>query len=183
MDQVDLHLLLRKLGDLVLDRLQRPRHIGLHDQAELLDGALLGELEDVLERDLAARAARQRLGLQAVRALARELPRAALVLDDPHDLPRLGHAVEAEHLHRLPRRSALEAIAREVLHRAHASEMRARHQRVADAQGAALDQDRHHRATAGIELGLDHRARRVRLLVGAQLLEVGDDLDRVEQAA
>ena len=60
--------------------------------------------------------------------------------------------------------------------------MRARHQRVADAQGAALDQDRHDRATAGIELGLDHRARRVRLLVGAQLLEVGDDLDRVEQA-
>ena len=86
-----------------------PGDVGLDDQAELLDGALLGELEDVLERDLAARAPRQRLGLQAVGALAGELARAALVLDHAHELARLGHAVEAEHLDRL---AGLRALAR-----------------------------------------------------------------------
>ena len=111
-DDVDLDLLLGELGDLVLDRLERPRDVGLDDQAELLDGALLGELEDVLEGDLAPGAARERLGLQAVGALARELAGAALVLDDAHVLARLGHAVEAEHLDRLAGRRALELLRR-----------------------------------------------------------------------
>ena len=104
-DDVDLDLVLGQLRDLVLDRLERAGDVGLDDQAELLDGALLGELEDVLERDLAARAPRQRLGLQAVGALAGELARAALVLDHAHELAGLGHAVEAEHLDRLRRAS------------------------------------------------------------------------------
>ena len=121
-----------QLGDLVLDRLQRAGDVGLDDQAELLDGALLGELEDVLERHLAARAARERLGLQAVGALAGELARAALVLDHAHVLAGLGHAVEAEHLDRLARRRALDARADEVVHRAHAAEVRAGDERVAD---------------------------------------------------
>ena len=84
-----------------------PGHVGLDDQAELLDGALLGELEDVLEGDLAARAPGERLGLQAVGALARQLARATLVLDHAHELAGLGDAVEAEHLDRLPGRGAL----------------------------------------------------------------------------
>ena len=174
-------LLLGELGDLVLDRLQRAGDVGLDDQAELLDGALLGELEDVLERDLAPGAPRERLGLQAVRALAGELARAALVLDHAHELARLGHAVEAEHLDRLAGRGALDARADEVVHRAHAPEVRAGDERVADAQRPALDQDRHDRPAAGVELGLDHRAGGVGVAVGLQLLQVGDDLDRVEQ--
>ena len=105
-------LLLGELGDLVLDRLQRPGDVGLDDQAELLDGALLGELEDVLQRDLAPGAARERLGLQAVGALARELAGAALVLDHAHVLAGLGHAVEAEHLDGLAGRGALHALRR-----------------------------------------------------------------------
>ena len=71
--------------------------------------------------------------------------------------------------------------AHEVVHRAHAAEVRARHERVADAQRAALDQDRHDRTAAGVELGLDHRAGGLGVGVGLELLEVGDDLDRVEQ--
>ena len=145
-------LLLGQLRDLVLDRLERAGHVGLDDEAELLDGALLGELEDVLERDLAARAPRQRLGLQAVGALAGELARAALVLDHAHELAGLGHAVEAEHLDRLAGHRALDARAHEVVHRAHAPEVRAGDERVADAQRAALDQHRHDRPAAGVEL-------------------------------
>src|SRR5262249_59028870 len=104
-----LHLLLGELGDLVLDRLQRSRHVRLDDQAELLDRALLSELEDVLERDLAPGAARERLGLQAIGTLARELSRATLVLDHAHGLAGLRNAVEAEHLGRLTRGDPLDA--------------------------------------------------------------------------
>ncbi len=151
-DDVDRDLLLGQLGDLVLDRLQRAGDIGLDDQAELLDGALLGELEDVLERDLAPGAARQRLGLQPVGALPCELACAALVLDHAHDLAGLGNAVEAEHLDRLAGSRALDFVADEVVHRAHAPEVRAGDERVADAQRAALDQHGDDRAATGVEL-------------------------------
>jgi len=67
------------------------------------------------------------------------------------------------------------------VHRPHAAEVSSGDEGVADPQRAALDQDGHHRAPAGIELGLDHRARGVGVGVGLQLLEVGHQLDRVEQ--
>src|SRR5207248_2054898 len=182
-DYVDLDLLLGKLRDLVLDRLQRPGHVGLDDERELLDGPLLRELEHVLERDLAPRTARQRLRLQSVGTLAGQLAGAPLVLDHAHDLARLGHAVEAQHLDRLARSRALDARADEVVHGTHAAEVRARHQRIADAQGAALDQHAHDRSPAGVELGLDHGARRGGVPICLQLLEVGDQLNRVQQRA
>src|SRR5947209_956216 len=60
-DDVDRYLFLGQLGDLVLDGFQRARHVGFEDQVELL----LPAGEDVLEGDLLARPAGQRLGLQA----------------------------------------------------------------------------------------------------------------------
>ncbi len=159
-----------------------PGDVGLDDEAELLDGALLGELEDVLERDLAPGAARERLGLQAVGALARELARAALVLDDAHVLARLGDAVEAEHLDRLAGRARASA----------ACPMKSCIARTrpkwapATSASPTCSVPRWIRIVttgpaAGVELGLDHRAGGLGVAVGLQLLEVGDDLDRVEQ--
>ena len=54
-------------------------------------------------------------------------------------------------------------------------------ERVADAQRAALDQDRDDGAAAGVELGLDDDAARLGVGVGDELLELGDDEDRLEQ--
>ena len=48
-------------------------------------------------------------------------------------------------------------------------------------QRAALDQQRHDRAAARVEPRLDHGARGLGPGVRAQLLELGDDLDRLEQ--
>ena len=93
----------------------------------------------------------------ADRPLARQLAGTALVLDHPHVLSSLWHTVEAEHLYRLSGKPALELVAGEVVHRADAPEVGSRDERVADLQRAALDQDRHDRAAAGVELGLDHR--------------------------
>ena len=41
-DDVDRDLVLRQLGDLVLERLERAGHVGLEDEVELLDLALPG---------------------------------------------------------------------------------------------------------------------------------------------
>ena len=105
-DDVDRDLLLRDLGDLVLERLQRAGDVGLEDDVELLDVALLGPREDLLEADLARLAAGQRLGLEPVGALLGELAGAAVVLDGLDELAGVGDAVEAEHLDRHPRPGA-----------------------------------------------------------------------------
>ena len=141
-DDVDRDLLLGDLGDLVLERLERAGDVGLEDDVELLDVALLGPREDLLEADLAGLAAGQRLGLQAVGALLGELAGAAVVLDRLDELAGLADAVEAEHLDRHPGPGALDAVAGEVVHRPHPAPLRAGDQRVADLERAALDQDR-----------------------------------------
>ena len=59
-------LVLRQAHDLVGERLERAGHVGLEDEVELLLAAL-GAGEHVLERDLAAALARERLLLHADR--------------------------------------------------------------------------------------------------------------------
>ena len=125
--------------------------------------------------------ARERLGLQAGGALAGELPGAALVLDDADALAGLGHAVEAEHLDRLTRQRLRDAVADEVVHRADAAPVGTGDERVADLERAAHDQDRDDRATAGVELRLDHGARCGGVGIRAQLHDLGLRDDRVEQ--
>ena len=180
-DDVDRDLVLGQLGDLVLERLGGAGDVGLDEQVELLELARLDVLEDVLQRALAARAARVLLLLEALLALVGELARAAVVLDRADVLAGLGDAVEAERLDRIAGVGLLDALAGEVVHRAHAAPVGARDERVADAQRAALDEDRDDRAAARVELGLDDDAGRRRVRVGLELLELGDDEQRVEQ--
>ena len=100
------------------------------------------------------------LGLEPVGALLGELAGTAVVLDHLDALAGLADAVEAEHLDRDRRAGLLEPGAGVVLHRPHLAPLRAGDDRVADVQRAALDQHGGHRAAAGVEVGLDHRARR-----------------------
>src|SRR4051812_43183986 len=180
-DERHLDLLLRQPSDLVGKRLQRARDVGLDDQRQLGQVALLSAGEDVLQRKLDALAAGERLGLQAVGAIAGEGARLALVRDDAHVLAGLGNAVEAEQLDRLARRGLLDALPAEVVHCAHAAPVGPGHQRVADLQRAAHDQHRHDGPAARVELRLDDRARRLGIRVGLQLLELGQRDQVLEQ--
>ena len=81
----------------------------------------------------------------------------------------------------IPGPALLDAVAGEVVHRPDPAPLRAGDQRVADLERAALDEDADDRAAAGVELGLDHGARGGRVGVGAELLELGDEQDHVEQ--
>src|SRR3954454_19986917 len=178
---VDLDLLLRQLGDLVLERLQRAGDVGLEHQAEVLHVARL--VEDRGQRALEAAAARLLLELEPVRALARERAGAAVVLHDAHVLAGLWDGIEAQHLHRLGRQGLLDALARVVGHRPHAAPVGAGHDRVADVQRAALDEHGDHGAAARVELGLDHRAGRLDVRVRGQLLDLGHQQQPLEQVA
>ena len=175
----DLDLVLRQLGDLVLEGLERAGHVGLEHEAELVEPAAL--VEDRRERALDAAAARLLLELEAVGALAGERAGLAVVLDHVRELAGLGHGVEAEHLDRLGRTGRLDALARVVGHRADAAPVGAGDDRVADLQRAALDEHGDDGATARIELGLDHGAGGVRVRVGGELLELGRQLQALEQ--
>ena len=103
MDHVDRDLLLRDLGDLVLERLERARDVRLEHDVELLELALGALREDLLEADLAGLLAGERLGLEALAALLRELSRSPLVLRGLDPLAGLADAVEPEHLDRIAR--------------------------------------------------------------------------------
>ena len=160
-DDLHLHVGLRQLGDLVLERLQRAGHVGLEHERELLELGPGVLVEDRLQRDLAAAAAGLLLELEARRALAGELAGAAVVLDHAHVLAGLGHRVEAQHLDRLGRAGLLDALAGVVLHRAHAAPVGAGDERVADLERAALHEHGHDGAAARVELGLDDHAGRL----------------------
>ena len=157
------------------------RDVGLEHEVEVLDVALLDALEDVLEGDLAPGPAGLGLVAQPDAALVGLLARGAVVLDHVRELARVGDAVEAEDLDRIAGDGHVETLAVVGDHRADLAPVRAGHERVADAQRAALDEQRHDRAAARVEPGLDDDAAGLGLGVGAELLELGDDEDRVEQ--
>ena len=179
---VDLDVGLRELGDLVLERLQRARDVGLEHEVELHHLAVARRVEDALERYLAAAAAGLLLELEARGALAGERAGAAVVLDHAHELAGLGHGVEAEHLDGLGRAGLLDAVADVVVHRAHAAPVGAGHERVADLHRPALHEHGDHGAAAGIEARLDDHAGGLGVRVGRELLDLGDQEDRPRAA-
>src|SRR4051812_36099518 len=180
-DDLNGDLVLRQLGDLVLEGLERARHVGLEHEPELVDQGAALAVEDVLERELLAAAAGERLGLDARGPLTRELARLAVVLDHADELAGLGDGVEAEDLDRLAGPGLLDLVSLVVVHRAHAAPVGAGHDVVADLERAALDEDRHDGTAAGVELGLDDHAGGVRVRVGLELLDLGHQDDRLEQ--
>ena len=156
----------RQLRDLVLERLERAgrRRPSARGSAATAC-ALLDPLEDVLEADRTPHAPRQRLGLQPDRALARRdgAPRGRSSTARTGS-PASGTAVEAEHLDRLagrrllrrgwPRKSCIARTRPQCAPATSASPV---------LQRAALDEDGHDRAAAGVEPRLDHGAARGRV--------------------
>src|SRR6185369_4384747 len=111
--------------------------------------------EQALERDAAARGLRELLAAEALAAHLRELPRLALVLDDPRALAGGRRLVEADDLDGLAGVCLLDLLAAVVVEGAHLAVRVARHDRVADLQRPALDEHRRDGAAAHVEAGLD----------------------------
>ena len=65
-------------------------------------------------------------------------------------LARLGHSIEAEHLHGLSRKCLRDAVAEEVVHRPNAPPVGAGDDRVADVEVSAGNENSDHGAPPGI---------------------------------
>ena len=167
-------------AELVHRGLDRALHVGLDDQGELLDGALLHLREEILEADGLA-ALGEHLGALALGALLGGLAGDAVVLDDAAELAGRRRLVEAEDLDRHTRPGVLDALAVVVVERLHLAPGVAGDDGVADAQRAALHEHRRHRAAADVEARLDDDAARVGARVRLQLEHVGLEQDRVQQ--
>ena len=103
-------------ADLVHGGLDRALHVGLDDQGELLDRALLHLREQVLEADGLA-ALGEHLGALALGALLGGLAGDAVVLDDAAHLAGRRRLVEAEDLDRDAGPGVLDALAVVVVQR------------------------------------------------------------------
>ena len=128
--------------ELADDRLDRALHVGLEDDVQVGDAARLQLLEQLLERDAAARLLRERLAAQPLAALLREVARAAVVLDHAGELAGRRRLVEAEDLDRVARAGGVDLLAAVVVERAHAAPGVAGDDRVADLERAAVDEHR-----------------------------------------
>ena len=95
--------------------------------------------------------------------------------------PALGTGGQTEHLHRRRRAGRLDLLALVVDHRPDLAPRRTGDDRVADLELALVDEHRGHRATADVELGLEHDALGPARRVGRELLELGDHEQLLEQ--
>ena len=98
--------------------------------------------------------------------------------------PASGRVVEPEHLDRGRRTGLGDRVAALVEHRPDLAPAAARDDRLADAEGAPLDERGDDGTPPGVEVRLEHERPRRRLRVGAQLLlelRVGDEEEAVEQ--
>ena len=151
-------LVLVELLERVGDGTQRPRHVGLEDDPQLLGLAGLDLAVEVLERGTTAAIAALRgdLGLALLDRRAGRL----LIGDDAQDVAGLRHLRETEDDHRARRAGLAHTLAAVVLDRPDATEGLAHHDDVADLERARLDECRRDRPAGLVELGLDDRADR-----------------------
>ena len=182
--QAHLVVLLVELAQRVGDRLERALHVGLEHEVERGDLAALHHREDVLE----AGAARQRHRVREARGTTAMGPglgdraRSLVVGCDAELVAGERHVVETEHLDRVPTAPASGTwLAVLVEHRADPSPRAAGDDRVAHAQRAASTSTVTTGPRPWSRLRLEHEARARRLRVARELLDVGDEQDRVEQ--
>src|SRR4051794_15601950 len=163
----------------LLERLHGARVVALDDQVELT--VLLERRVEVLEADPLAHRRVLRVADAGLPAVG-DLPGDAVLLDDEEGVTGTRHRGEADDLHRAGRQGLLELGAVLVEQRPDAPVGVAGHDRVADPQRAALDQDGRDGTAALVQLALDDDALGVLLGVGPQVQGcVGGEQDRREQ--
>ena len=150
-DDVDAHLRVLDLLELAEERLDRALDVALQDDVQVLHLACLEVVVQRLERDAPARALRELLAAQPLRAHVREVLRLALVLDDADELARSGWMVEAEHLDGLAGLRLRDLLAAVVVQRAHLAGRVACDRGVADAKRPAVDEHRRDRPATDVE--------------------------------
>ena len=172
-----------ELAQRVGERFERTLHVGLDHEVERGDLAALHHREDVLEPGTAGQAHRvlQARGTTPVGTGFGDGPRGLLVGRDPQLVARERHVVETEHLDRHRRARLCDLLTVLVEQRADLAPRATGDDRVADAERAPLDERGDDRAPTLVEVRLQHQGTRRRLRVRRELLDLGDEQDRLEQ--
>ena len=171
MDRAHTHLGVGELFKRLLDRLDGALNVGLDDDVEILDLALLELAVKLLERGRGAVLDHRRARLRGT--LLDDLTRQLLVGYRHELVARLRHAAEADDLHRRGRGRVLDTLAAAGNHRADAAKGIARNHHVAHVQRTVLHQRRRDSAAGMIQLRLDNDAARLAVRVGLQFQHVG----------
>ena len=182
MDDVHAHLGVLNLLELAHERLDGALDVALQDDVEVVHLAVLEIRVQRLERDAPARALRELLAAEPLRADVRQVLRVALVLDDAHELSRCRWMVEPEHLDRLARAGVQHLLSAVVVERAHLAGCIPCDGRISDAKRPAVHEHGRDRPAPDVEARLDDHPRGVGSRVRAQVeLGVGDQEDLLEQ--
>ncbi len=181
--QAHLFVLLVELAQRVGERFERTLHVGLEHEVERGDLAALDHREDVLEAGAAGQAHRvlQVGGATPVGAGLGHRAGRLLVGCGAQLVAGERDVVEPEHLDRRRRAGLLHLLAVLVEHGPDLAPRATGDDRVADAQRAALDERGDDRAAALVEVRLEHQRAGRHLRVGRELLDLGDQQDRLEQ--
>src|SRR5690606_29307588 len=178
-DDLDPPALAFDLSDRVAQCLERTLGVGLDDDVE---GGVLGAklLQQTLETVPGAggHVLFETEGLLALGGDAAGLP---VVLDDLEEVAGSGHVVPAHDLDGGGRAGLLDLGALIAAEGPGTTGDRTGHEGVALAEGAALDDDGGDGAAAPLHLGLDHDTGRRSLGVGLVVLELGDQVDDLEE--
>src|SRR5690606_34617255 len=178
-DDLDLAAFAGDLADRLPERLERPLRVGFDDDPQ--GGVLGAELfEQALEplpggRDLLL------LLADRLHPLLGDGPGFLLVLDDLEEVTGGGHVLPAHDLHGRGGTCLLDPAPGVVGHRPHTTGHRAGDEGVALLESAPLHDHRCDRAPAPFQLSFHHHARGRRLGVGPVVLELGNQVDDLEQ--
>src|SRR5690606_29088342 len=179
-DDVDPDRLGRQRGERFLQRLHRTLHVGLDDQRQAELAFAGAQLRHDVFHPVAALRDQARLAALDVTLLGDVLGQ-ALVLDHDEIVAGVGHARQAQDLHRDGRTGRLDLRTGLVEQCTHAAELHAAHEVVALLELALLDQHGRDRAAALVECGFDHHAARAALGHGLQLEDLGLQRDGIQQ--
>ncbi len=184
MHEAELDVVALELAQALGHRFERAAHVRLQDEVQGGGLAALDLLEEVLELRPTERGGRRG------HVAGDPVPVGAGLADGPGlgelgghpelvaGLRRLG---KAEHLHRRRGRCLFDVLAVVVDQGLHLPPCGAGHDRVADSEGPALDDDRGYRTAADLQFGLEHHPAGPALRRGDELLDLGDQHDLFEE--
>ena len=162
------------------DGFRRTLHIRLHQHRQFRHAQIrLGLGHQLFQRRRGAHGCA--FVLARLLAVIRDLARLRFGIDHVQRIARPRRAGQTQHFDRHGRAGFGDHLALVIDQRPHLAPLLADDKDVALAQGAVLHQHRRHRATARVQLGLDHRTRRLTARVGAQLQQFGLQRDGFQQ--
>ena len=183
MQNADTHLVVADLFQRLNDGLGRALHVGFdhHGQfGDVLVGFRLGQ--HLVQRDRGTGSSALVLG--GLLAVVRDLAGLRFGFHHVQHVAGSRSAVQTQNLDRNRGAGLIDALALVVDQRAHLAPLFADDEDVATTQGTVLHQNRRDRATAHVQLGLDHRALRRTIRVGAQFKDFrlqGDGFQKLVQ--